>query len=120
MLEELVGEIGDEYDEADASIVRREDGSYLVDGLLPLSDLEEQLNIPEVEKLGREYSFETAAGLLLILLGHIPTPGESARWQDYTFEVVDMDEHRIDKILILPPRPEAVQSPPHSPHSYRP
>ncbi|GAB4409637.1 MAG: hemolysin family protein [Anaerolineae bacterium] len=120
MLEELVGEITDEYDEADASIVRREDGSYLVDGLLPLSDLEEQLNIPEVEKLGREYSFETTAGLLLILLGHIPTPGETARWQDYTFEVVDMDEHRIDKILISPPRQEAVQSPPHSPHSYRP
>lgn len=120
MLEELVGEIADEYDEAEVSIVRREDGSYLVDGLLPLSDLEEQLNIPEVEKLGREYSFETTAGLLLILLGHIPTPGESARWQGYTFEVVDMDEHRIDKILILPPRPEVVQSPPHSPHSYRP
>lgn len=120
MLEELVGEIADEYDESEASIVQREDGSYLVDGLLPLSDLEEQLNIPEVEKLGREYSFETTAGLLLILLGHIPTPGESARWQGYTFEVVDMDEHRIDKILILPPRPEAVQSPPHSPHSYRP
>lgn len=104
MLEELVGEIADEYDEADTSIIRREDGSYLVDGLLPLSDLEEKLNIPEVEKLGREYSFETVAGLLLILLGRIPTPGDTARWQDYSFEVVDMDENRIDKILISPPR----------------
>ncbi len=54
--------------------------------------------------MGREYSFETAAGLLLILLGRIPTAGDTARWQDYTFEVVDMDDNRIDKILISPPR----------------
>lgn len=54
--------------------------------------------------MAREYSFETMAGLLLALFGRIPAPGDTVRWHDYTFEVVDMDEWRIDKILILPVR----------------
>ncbi|GIK40836.1 MAG: hypothetical protein BroJett011_46690 [Chloroflexota bacterium] len=105
MLEELVGDITDVQDETEPAIVRREDGSYLVDGLLPLTDLQEQLNLPDLMELTNNFGFETTAGLMLILLGHIPSSGETVKWYGYTFEVVDMDEQRIDKILIIPPQP---------------
>ena len=84
-----------------------EDGSYLIDGLLPVADLQERLHIADVGELARERSFETAAGLLLVLLGRIPTVGDTVDWQGYRFEVVDMDGQRIDKILVVPPRTPA-------------
>jgi putative hemolysin len=105
MLEELVGNITDVSDEAEPAWVRREDGSYLVDGLLPLTDLQEQLNLPDMTELTDKYGFETTAGFMLALVGHIPSSGETVKWLGYTFEVIDMDEQRIDKILIIPPQP---------------
>ena len=104
MLEELVGDITDEYDQTDETIVRREDGSYLVDGLVSINDLQGKISIPQLDELAREYSFDTAAGLILALLGRMPSPGDKVRWQDYLFEVMDMDERRIDKILISAPQ----------------
>jgi putative hemolysin len=103
MLEALVGDIADEYDEANEAFVQRDDGSYLVDGLLPFSDLQQRIALPAVDALLHEYAFETVAGFMLALLGHIPVVGERAHWHGYAFEVVDMDERRIDKILIQPP-----------------
>lgn len=100
MLEELVGDIDDEYDEANESIVQRDDGSFLVDGLLPFEDVRERVGLPEAEELVDQHGFETVAGFVLALLGRIPRVGESAAWGSYTFEVVDMDGRRIDKILI--------------------
>lgn len=109
MLEELVGDITDEYDPMTEMVVRREDGSYLVDGLLSTNDLQAEVSIPQLDELAREYSFDTTAGLMLALLGRVPATGDKVRWQDYVFEVMDMDELRIDKILITPPhiRPQA-------------
>jgi putative hemolysin len=103
MLEELVGDISDEYDEAGESLVHREDGSYLVDGLMPFEELKARLDLPEPSRELDEANFETVAGFFLALLGHIPITGEQTNWQGYTFEVVDMDERRIDKLLIRPP-----------------
>jgi putative hemolysin len=108
LLEEVFGDIADEYDQTSESIVRRDDGSYLVDGLLSFADLRARLSIPAAD-LPEEQEFETVAGFLLALLGHIPTPGEQARWQGYRFEVIDMDGHRIDKVLLQPPPPTASQ-----------
>ncbi|HNP69737.1 MAG TPA: hemolysin family protein [Kouleothrix sp.] len=111
ILEEVVGEIDDEYDEAGQSIVRRDDGSYLVDGLMPYVDVREQLGLPESADLAPGQSFETLAGLVLALLGRIPQAGDHVIWNGYRFEVVDMDGRRIDKLLIvLPPEPEGAQS----------
>src|SRR6266545_6523426 len=100
MLEELVGDLADEYDEAAEAIARRDDGSYLVDGLLPIADFQKRLRIPGVDELARARGFETVAGLLLALLGRIPIAGETASWPGYRFEVVDMDGMRVDKVLI--------------------
>jgi putative hemolysin len=107
MLEELVGDIADEYDEVDETIVRRDDGSYLVDGLVPFTDLQEQIDLPPLDEEARPRDFETVAGFVLALLGHIPAVGESVSWHGYTFEVVDMDERRIDKVLIRLPQTDA-------------
>lgn len=103
ILEQVVGDIADEYDEDGESIVRREDGSYLVDGLLSFADLQARLRLPSVTELEQGQDFETVAGFVLALLGHIPRAGDKIAWQGYLFEVVDMDGRRIDKILLRPP-----------------
>jgi putative hemolysin len=104
LLEELVGDISDEYDEAGEAIVRLEDGSYLVDGLIPFGDAQERLHLPPAaEELLREQGFETLAGFMLALLGRIPVVGDTARWEGYTFQVMDMDGRRIDKVQVRPP-----------------
>lgn len=100
LLEEIVGDIADEYDEVRESIVRREDGSYLVDGLLAFDDLRGYVALPLDDVVVRTRSFETVAGLVLVLLGRIPRVGDRVVWGGYRFEVVDMDGRRIDKILI--------------------
>ncbi len=104
ILEEVMGEIGDEYDAADDAIVQRDDGSFLVDGLLPYIDLQTQLGLPMPDRLVPGQDFETLAGLVLTLLGRIPKPGERVTWQGYDFEVIDMDGRRIDKVLVVPPQ----------------
>ena len=103
LLEELVGDIAGESDRQRQAILRRKDGSYLVDGLLPYVELQERLPLPNMDQLARRYSFETAAGLMLALLGRVPELGDTAYWHDYGFEVVDMDGQRIDKVLVIPP-----------------
>jgi len=100
VLEELTGDIADEYDEANTMVVRRPDGSFLVDGLLPYADAEDQLGLPLRSDLADLPNFDTLAGLLLALLEHIPTTGERITWRDWHFEIVDMDGARIDKVLV--------------------
>jgi putative hemolysin len=100
VLEEIVGEIDDEFDEASTEpVVRREDGSLLAEGSLPIDDVKRLLdveNLPDEET----YRYDTLAGLVISLLGQIPTTGEVAHWGGWRFEVVDMDGLRVDKVLI--------------------
>jgi putative hemolysin len=99
VLEELTGDIADEYDEADTMVTRRADGSWLVDGLLSYADAEDRLGLPPRDEIEDLPPFDTIAGLLLALFEHIPQTGESTTWRDWYFEVVDMDGVRIDKVL---------------------
>jgi putative hemolysin len=78
--------------------VRREDGSWLVDGLLPLDEFEEAFGArirPDEEK-----DYQTLAGFVLDRLGHIPAVGDYFDWEGLRFEGVDMDRLRIDRLLI--------------------
>jgi putative hemolysin len=102
LIEEVVGEIN-QYDQREHAIMRREDGSFLADGLLPFVEAQEQLDMPPLAEVARPRDFETLAGFVLALFGRIPSMGDTVRWRGYTFEVVDMDERRIDKVLIVPP-----------------
>ena len=109
LLEEVVGDLPDERGDSDLTIVKRADGSYLVDGLLPFVDVQEHLDLPPLTGDVQPRDFETVAGFVLTLLGHIPRVGDVVRWQGYTFEVVDMDDRRVDKIMIRPPQQTAQQ-----------
>ena len=99
LLEALAGEIKDD-DELD--VVRRDDGSFLVDATMSIQDAFEQIGIGKVPDDHGEY--RTLAGFVLKRLGHIPLTGEHFEWDTAgdvrRFEVVDLDGHRIDKILV--------------------
>lgn len=100
VLEEIVGEIADETDEfEEPAIVEREDGSLLIDGVIPVDQLKQYLDI-EVLPGEDLYRFDTLAGFILSLSGQIPKVGDIINWDAWHFEVVDMDGLRIDKILV--------------------
>jgi putative hemolysin len=83
----------------DMQVHQRDDGSWLIDGRLPIEDVKEALGISTLPEEDKGH-YETAAGLILVLLGRIPTLGESCDWQGFRFEIVDMDGRRIDKLLV--------------------
>ena len=86
-------------------IVQREDGTYLVDGLLSFDEAQRVLGLPELSDQLEEIGFNTVAGFVLALLDRLPVVGDTLDWEGYTIEVVDMDGMRIDKVLIRPPLP---------------
>jgi putative hemolysin len=101
VLEELVGEIQDEYDEPKHnSFVSRADGSWLVDAMVPQEEVREKLGLPENDEEDRGY--RTLAGMILAYMGRIPKVGDSVTIDQFVFEIVDMDGRRIDKVLIRP------------------
>ncbi len=95
IFEALVGEIPDSYEEPD--IVRREDGSVLIDGQCPFYDF---LAFFGAENAVPRNAYNTISGLVLDQLKHIPATGEKLRWNSFDLEIVDMDGVRIDKILV--------------------
>lgn len=100
VLEEIVGEIGDEFDEIEAPpVVTREDGSMLAEGALNVDDVKHLLDEDELPDEDT-YRFDTLAGFVISLLGKIPTTGDCVTWKGWRFEVIDMDGLRVDKVLI--------------------
>jgi putative hemolysin len=101
VLEALVGDIPhiDELKEPDA--IRREDGSWLINGMLPIDDFKRRFDI---EKLPREENglYQTIGGFVMMHLERIPLPGDHFEWGGFRFEVVDMDDNRVDKLLLTP------------------
>lgn len=103
VMEDLVDGLGgQEGDENYEGATRRDDGTWLLDGAFPAHEVRELFDIDQLEgeQNGR---FETVGGFILDQLGHIPRAGESVEVEDHRIEVVDMDGHRIDKVLITPP-----------------
>jgi len=98
LLSDLVSDVSSHPD-PEAGIVTRADGSWLVEGQLPFEDFADYFDLPEKE-LAELEGFRTVAGFLLALLEQIPQEGVQITWGAYTFEVVDMDHHRIDKVLV--------------------
>jgi putative hemolysin len=95
------GTANDSASPREAPAVRRDDGSWLVNGSLASDDLRELLQIDELPQ-EEEGDYNTLAGMLIGLLGHIPAVGEAIEWNGLRFEVVDLDGARIDKVLITP------------------
>ncbi|CAO3436412.1 hemolysin family protein [Azospirillum endophyticum] len=97
ILEAIAGELPDSTQEGETGAVQREDGSWLVDGMTPVEEVEALVG---VKNLKGEGDFHTIAGFLLDQFGHVPTAAEHFHWNGIRFEVVDMDGRRIDKVLI--------------------
>ena len=88
----------DEMEEED--IVRRQDGSMLVEASMNIKDFMEEMGILSYEDLEDE-DFTTLGGLAMFLLGGIPKAGDIFTYKNLQFEVVDMDRGRVDKLLVI-------------------
>jgi putative hemolysin len=108
VLEAITGEFGTATDE-DAWAVRRDDGSWLMDGLIPVPELKDRLEIKELpeEDRGR---YNTLAGMIMLLLGRLPRTADSVDWDGWRFEVVDLDGKRVDKVLVSRTEPTGENS----------
>jgi putative hemolysin len=97
VLEAITGEFVTEKQD-DSWAVRREDGSWLIDGLIPVPELKDRLDLKELpdEDRGR---YNTLAGMIMLLLGRLPDTADSVEWRGWKFEVVDLDGKRVDKVL---------------------
>lgn len=88
----------------------RDDGTWLIDGLFDISELEDKLPGFELpEEAGHDY--QTVAGFVVSQLAHVPAEGETFLWNGWKFEIIDMDRHRVDKVLVLPPPADAGAEP---------
>jgi len=98
VLEAITGEFSPESGD-DAWAVRREDGSWLMDGLIPVPEIKDRLEIKDLpeEDRGR---YNTLAGMIMLLLGRLPRTTDVVEWGDWRFEVVDLDGKRVDKVLV--------------------
>jgi putative hemolysin len=107
VLEAITGEFTTPSDQGSWAI-QRDDGSWLIDGLIPVPELKDRLELktlPEEER-GR---YNTMAGMIMLLLGRLPRTTDSVEWEGWKFEVVDLDGKRVDKVLAsrLPAEPGA-------------
>ncbi len=101
ILEEIVGEI-----DSEPQATQRQDGSWLLDGMLPSEDLKEIFNL---RHLPDEDEYETLGGFVMLHLGRVPQAADRFDWGGLTFEVMDMDGKRVDKVMVMlkPVSPEA-------------
>ncbi len=99
VLESIVGEIPSNDNVEEPEIIKREDGSFLLDGLLPIDELKELLDVDELPE-EKQAGFQTVGGFVMNQLGAIPAGGQHFHWLNFRFEIVDMDERRVDKVLV--------------------
>lgn len=99
ILEAIVGDISEPHED-DYEIIRRDDGSYLIDAQVPFYNFLHYFSKTEWIDEGEQEAFDTLAGFILHHLERIPVTGDKMKWRGFGFEIVDMDNHRIDKLLI--------------------
>ena len=100
LIEAITGEFQPRNPET-AWAVLRDDGSWLLDGLIPLVELKDRLTLDELpeEDRGR---YHTLGGMFMLLTGRLPREGEKVEWGGWRFEILDMDGKKIDKVLAMP------------------
>lgn len=98
IMEAIVGDVP-QVGQEEYEIIKREDGSYLIDAQIQFYDFLSYYDKADWMNEG-EQEFDTLAGFVLHELEHIPSTGETFKWRDFSFEIIDMDGQRIDKILV--------------------
>jgi putative hemolysin len=99
VLEAIVGAMPSLGEENDQAVFRREDGSWLLDGMLPVDELKEIFQIVKLPGEERD-DYQTLGGFVMMHMGRIPSPADYFEWEGLRFEVMDMDGHRVDKVLV--------------------
>lgn len=97
LIEAITGEFQTD-DEEDSYAIQRDDGSWLLDGLIPSHDLKDRLQIKTLPEEERGL-YNTLSGLIMMQLGRIPKTGDKIEWDGWLLEIIDMDGKRIDKVL---------------------
>jgi putative hemolysin len=95
----ILGELPDNTGQSASPVVQREDGSWLVDGMYAVDELKDTFDLKELPD-EEDASYQTLGGMIMAMLGRVPTVGNRVDWGGYRLEVVDMDGRRIDKVLI--------------------
>jgi putative hemolysin len=99
ILESIVGEISSQGQATEPQSVQREDGSWLVDGMIPIDEFKELFELSQLPDEGSGH-YQTLGGFVMMQMGRVPKPAEYFQWGDLRFEVADMDGKRVDKVII--------------------
>jgi putative hemolysin len=99
LLEEIVGNIQDVEQPAPPQAVKRDDGTWLLDGMLSIEEFIDLLHIEE-DSIEQRGSYNTLGGFIILQLGKIPNAADNFEWERFRFEVMDMDGNRVDKVLV--------------------
>jgi putative hemolysin len=103
ILEAIVGDIPIADANGEHQAVERQDGSWLLDGMLSTDRVKEILSIESLPEEEKGY-YQTLGGFVITHLGNLPQTGDHFEWNGTHFEVIDMDGHRVDKVLVVPNR----------------
>nr|MDQ3830005.1 hypothetical protein [Candidatus Tectomicrobia bacterium] len=103
ILEAIVGDLPEPGEQVDPLAVQREDGSWLLDGMLSIDDFKELFHLGRLPDEDQGV-YQTLAGFVIMQLGRIPAVSDHFEWGGLRIEVVDMDGNRVDKVLAHPRR----------------
>ncbi|MCL6751621.1 hemolysin family protein [Nostoc sp. CCCryo 231-06] len=101
IMSEIVGDVPSTDGQDQPQAVQREDGSWLLDGMLPVEEFLELFGMEQWESEERG-SYQTLGGFVITHLGRIPAAADHFEWQSMRIEVMDMDGNRVDKVLVIP------------------
>jgi putative hemolysin len=105
VMEIIIGDVSFIDQPQEADIIQREDGSWLLDGMLSINEVKEVLGLERLPGEARG-NFQTLGGFIITNLGRIPKSSDHFIWDEFRFEVMDMDGNRVDKVLVVPPQRE--------------
>jgi putative hemolysin len=106
VMEAIVGDFPSQNERAKPTVAPRPDGSWLIDAMIEIERVEQSLPGFKIEDSATK-DYQTLAGFVVKRLGHLPKEGETFEEQGYAFEVLDMDRHRVDKVLVAPLKPQS-------------
>ncbi|MBD2236050.1 MULTISPECIES: hemolysin family protein [Tolypothrix] len=109
IMSEIVGDVPADPSQDQPQAVQREDGSWLLDGMLPVEEFLEIFDMEEWQPDERG-SYQTLGGFVITHLGRIPAAADHFEWQGMRFEVMDMDGNRVDKVLVIPRNHKSTES----------
>lgn len=109
IMEALVGDIANPGEEEDPPVVTRDDGSWLIDGMVPIDEIKDVIGLKHLP--GEESGdFQTLGGFMMAQVNRVPRVADHFVVDGYRFEVVDMDGRRVDRVLIVPPKTASARS----------